>query len=109
MFRTPSLNIDCSIVEIFFPFSYDNVDLSRPARHWVDPTIPAAGRFNFIFSRLGASVLQIEAVASREMGLYRCRVDYDHHHTLIWWSHLDIVGKGITKSLDSVNNSEQSR
>ena len=79
----------------YFPcFRYDNVDLSRPARHWVDPSIPSAGRFNFIFSWLGSSVLQIEAVASREMGLYRCRVDYDHHQTLIWWSHLDIVGKG---------------
>ena len=61
----------------------------------MDPTIPSAGRYNFIISTgsMGSSYLQIQALASREEGLYRCRVDYDHHQTLIWWSHLDIVGK----------------
>ena len=84
---------DSSVVDNFLCFRYDNVDLSRPPRHWVDPSVPSAGRFSFLLSRTGSSYLQIQAVASREEGLYRCRVDYDHHQTLIWWSHLDIVGK----------------
>ena len=88
--RFRGLKCDCS-----FPcFRYDNVDLSRPARHWVEPSLPSPGRLSFTISRSGSSFLQIQAVTRREAGLYRCRVDYDHHQTLIWWSHLDIVGKG---------------
>ena len=69
------------------------MEISSPARHWREPTIPGGSRYQFLVSSPGSSSLEVSHVASSDAGLYRCRVDYEHHQTVIWWSRLTVVGE----------------
>ena len=71
---------------------YDNVDLSVPLKHWKDPNLSASVRQDFIVSEK-KSGLRMSDVKSVDAGLYRCRVDYEQHQTVIWWVDLTVIGK----------------
>jgi len=72
-------------------YTYDNVQANNPPNHWRDPDLLSAARYNFLMSSSGMSSLQIERLGREDGGLYRCRVDFEHHATVIWWIELTVI------------------
>ena len=67
------------------------MDLSTPAQHWRDPKLLWTARHNFVLSD-PVSGLEISHVKSEDAGKYKCRVDFEHSQTVIWWIHLTVIG-----------------
>ena len=70
---------------------YDTVDLSAPPKHWKDPNLSSSVRQNFIVSEK-LSGLRIKNIKLEDEGKYRCRVDFEHQQTVIWWVNLTVIG-----------------
>ena len=67
------------------------MDLSDHPKHWKDPNRSTSVRQNFIVSE-NLSGLRIKNVKSEDRGKYRCRVDFEHQQTVIWWASLTVIG-----------------
>ena len=68
------------------------MDLSVQPKHWKDPKLPSSLRQNFLVAEK-LSGLKIENINLEDEGKYRCRVDFEHQQTVIWWIELIVIGR----------------
>ena len=76
------------------------MDLSAPPKHWKDPNLSSSVRQKFIVSEK-LSGLRIENIKLEDQGKYRCRVDFEHQQTVIWWVNLTVIGIIIVNIISS--------
>ena len=67
------------------------MDLSVQPKHWKDPKLPSSLRQHFLVAEK-LSGLKIENINLEDEGKYRCRVDFEHQQTVIWWIELRVIG-----------------